>query len=207
MPTYGAIVAVKRLLSASGTLVDAGADTRIADILAFVSTRLETETGRVFDAAAGSRTETIEAPGVSSVLILPGPARTITAITTGGTWNGATWTGDATLAIDDWRPWVTEPDGGILAIARVDGAWWAGQVRITGTWETDVGEDVPADVTYAVNFASAQQYKAENASAAGYVGGDGERIFVANPFTGVWESVVARYAVGTGTTTGAMVVV
>jgi hypothetical protein len=198
MAVYGTTTAVKQLLSASGSLASPDADARIEAIRAFVSARLERDVGATFGAPVVDTTEVhwqAGGPVLPDVLHLNRPARAITGIAQGGTVAGATITDQEAVPIGSWAVHIRRADGLILAIATAGS--WVAPVQVTGDFaDTDADADVPADVTYCVNFTSAQQFKTENASAAGFISAEGERVFAPDPFrTDVWRRTVAAHRV------------
>jgi hypothetical protein len=173
---YADIDAVKRMLQAeSGTTWTADNEARLNAIDAAVSLLLEEKTGRTF--GTGSTPETITVYGLGfDRLTLPKPLRSITSVTTGGTWNGSAYASGTLLTTTQYRRGPLGMRGEAYVLDRADGSFWPlnEPVVIVGTWaDTDSDGDVPDDVTYAVNYLVAERFKVENAGPAGLIGPDG----------------------------------
>ncbi len=186
---YADLAAVKDILGILG----AAKDVRLGQINDALSLAFDEATGMTFLAVAATSTREVNAPGVSSLLVLSEPIRTITAIETDGSWNGAAWVGGTTLAAGEYRLVYGDATRGYYGIAG-SGLWY-GTVRITGQWaNTQVSATTPADVAYVVTYAVARQYRAENADNDGTLGPDGFAVQVpAATNFGLWDKTVAKY--------------
>lgn len=182
MPLYGSVQAARELLRAlPGSSFNADQEARLVALRAAVSAWIEHETGRAFGDAAAAQTVAVSAPGVSDVLVLPKAVRTVDSVLVGATWNGSAWTGGAVLTADRYRPVFRTKTGEALGLAMASGAAWFGTVVVTGTWEDgDADASVPDDITYLANRLVAEFFKAEQASASGTIGENGNVIPLKN---------------------------
>jgi hypothetical protein len=179
-----------------------------AAVLARV-TELNTSLSRLFDSKcnrtnAASETRTINVgPALGSfwfypigwpyayatgpyagTVVLPWPVLTVSSIKEGGTWDGAAWDGETTLAATDYRLTGGDAARGYYRIDRVLGAGWAGPVRITGTWLDAAWTEatVPPEDIDALTFLVVSHYREEMMSPAGVVGPDGTQVPTRNPW-------------------------
>lgn len=182
----------------SKLLID-GADTVSDGELALLDTALslafDAATGRTFAVTPIAETIDVTAPGVSSLLVLPEPIRTVTAIESGGTWDGTVWINGTIHSPATYRLTFGDAGKGFWAIEGAD--IWAGSVRVTGSWaDVTVGATVPDDVTYAVTYAVLRQWRRERAGTDGQMGPDGLVVPVGEATdTPIWRNTVARYRV------------
>lgn len=188
---YANLDYVKRKLLMTGAVNDP--DLAVLDVA--LSALFDEATGRTFVAAAVEETITVEAPGVSSVLVLPKPVRSISAIETGGTWNGLLWQDATLIAADAERLIYGSDEQGYWAVRGV--STWSGPVRVTGVFaDITVAALMPPDVIYAVTYAVIRQWRREFAGNDGQIGPDGLAVTVgeatANP---IWKETVAKYRV------------
>ena len=204
MATYGSQAAVLALLKGASTVtLPAEAGDRIDALLAVASALVEARTGRTFGTGTTAETVVVPAPGVTDVLVLPKGVRTVTSVTVGASWDGAGWVGGITLPAALWVPVWRQSTGEWLALARADGAHWAGPVVIAGTWEdTDADATVPDEITYVVNYLAAEGYKREQASANGVIGPDGAAV----PIRDAWKDPWVKGVLDTWTVSAAVVV-
>jgi hypothetical protein len=148
------------LTAAQAELGLSGNEPGDADAIALLATfddaltlRFNDVTGRSWDTYV-AETRTVEAMGVSNLLILDEPITTLTGVEDGGEWNGTAWTNGTTVAATYLRLIY-----GGNAIERRDGAYWYGPIRITGTWHDEVNGDPPADVVAALTEAVVAEYR------------------------------------------------
>lgn len=195
MPGYADLDEAQRRLN----LVEGTHDEELAQLVvldAALSALFDEATGRTFDGAAATATQTVEAPGISDLLILPVPVRTITSVVVGGAWDGATWTGATTLDADAYRTRFGSAADGWLALERVGGLWWFGPTRVTGTWGDDPGDGPPALVVAAVTTAVIREYRRATATPDGEINFEEEGIPAPSGLTDpLWKQAVKTYRV------------
>jgi hypothetical protein len=203
MPGYGDVPTIVQMLGPGESTAgfQAELETRIEAMQQVVSRMVEHRTGRVWSAApAPSVARTIyPGGGVSSVLVLPVPARTITAISVGGIDAGGVVSGGMALAASGWAVAHRDRQGDITAVRLTSGASWAGLsvVTVTGTWADTPGA-VPADIVWVVNYITAERIKQEQASPAGFVGPDGTVAPIRNPWNDPQVTrILARHRLAT----------
>ena len=180
---YGDLTAIKQMLAATGTTWDTADTTRLERLNDAVSLLLEDKLGRRFGTGATTKAVVVESYGVSDLLVLPKPVRSVTSIVVGHTWNGTIWTGGTTLTTNAYRLRYVDANGYAWAILRTSTDAWAGPVVVTGSWADDDDDFlVPADVQYAVNYLVAERFKIENAGPAGFSGPDGAVVPIRDPW-------------------------
>lgn len=134
-------------------------------------------------------------PLVYSPIISDFPIRSVTGITTGGTWDGAEWTDTTALSPDEYRLTYTTRDGVSYGIERVTG-YWLGTVHITGTWSDQPTEDVPDDVCQTLTELTVKEWHRRHASPSGEVGPEGLSVRPGNPWNLEYvKSTIDRYTV------------
>jgi hypothetical protein len=179
---YGSVAAVKELLQATGGDVwDVAATNRMTTLLDVVSARIEFETGKRFGVTPlTTQTFVVEAAPPNRLLFLPIGLRTLASINHSATWDGTAWTGGVVVPTTQYRlPDV--PAGGVSqAITAMAGAW-SGSYLVSGTWENEE-LDVPPGITYLANYITAEIWKKQGASPAGFVGIDGAVAPIRNVF-------------------------
>lgn len=145
-----------------------------------VSRLIDEKTGRSFGSVGTSETRTIRPGGSSDVLILPAPARSISAITVDCTDEGGVISGGTALTTAQWRVALTDSDGTITALSGT----WDGITTVTGIWaDSDTDTTVPDDITWLCNYVAAKTLAEENSSPSGFVGSDGSVTFPRNPWS------------------------
>ncbi len=192
---YGDVAAIKQMLVKSGTTWDAADDARLNRLNDAVSLLLEDKIGRAFGTGPKLETVIVEAPGVSDILVLPKPIRSVSAITIAPTWSGTAFTGGEVVLTTAYRLRYVDVDGLAWAVQALNGTYWSGPVLVTGYW-ADSDDDflVPADIQYAANYLVAELFKAENAGPAGFSGPDGNVVPVRNPWKAeMVKAVIAKY--------------
>lgn len=139
--------------------------------------------GRAFGVVAVPQTRTIWSSGVSAALLLPPPGiRSVSAVSIDG----------VAVAADAYMLWYVRPDGVALALARLDGNGWGGQVSITGVWaDAALGTTVPPEVKEALTFLTVEQYRAAEAGPTLATGPDGLPARPRNP----WNYEIVRGAI------------
>lgn len=171
---------------------DAAGIALLATFDAALSLRFDDLTGRSWGSYA-AEARTIEAPGVSTLLLLDHPLTALTGVEEAGTWNGTGWDDGVTVE----GAYLRMVYGG-QAIERSDGAYWYGSVRVTGAWGDETNGDPPADVVAGVTEAVVAQYRSRTFNAR-----DTQRGFdeidanpPAKPENGpLWKAAVATHAV------------
>ena len=170
--------------------------TRIAAMREVVSRLIDEETGRSWGTAGTSETRVIRTrPYLNgNLLILPVPARTVTAITVNTTDEAGVITDGTLLTSSQWTIGLTDNEGNITAL-QIGSRYWPGgwyvypypafgTVTITGTWaDTGADTDVPAEINWACNYITAKSIAEEQASPAGFVGSDGSVVPIRNPWS------------------------
>lgn len=183
MPSpYGSIDAVKELLQATeNDGWDVAASNRITTLLTVVSDRIEFETGKRFGVSPlTTQSVVVDAFTPNRLLFLPLGLRSLTSITQSATWSGSAWTGGALVATTDYRLTGLPAHGAYQTILRVNGVW-SGQYLISGTWENEE-TTVPAGIDYLANYITAEIWKKQGASSAGFQGPDGATVPIRNVF-------------------------
>jgi hypothetical protein len=150
----------------------------------------DAKVGRSFGVAPVAAERTITAPGVSTLLVVLGGIRSVTGITTGGTWDGAMWLTPEILDADDYALWATDRDGISYGIESFIGAW-VGPVHVTGIWADQSTESVPADIREAMTFLTVRQYRRLTASPTDLVGPDGMTV----PTPHAWDDPLVKTAI------------
>lgn len=156
---------------------------RIEAMREVVSRQIDEKTGRTFGVVGTSETRTVRGSGVSSVLVLPAPARVISAVTVDVIDEAGVVSGGTALTPSQWTIALSDDEGNITAITAGWGVWW-GTTQITGLW-VDQGASltVPAEIAWLCNYVSAKTIAEENASPAGFVGPDGSISYPRNPWS------------------------
>lgn len=195
MAGYADLAEAKRRLNL--TVAHTAEAAALADLDEAVARLFDDATGRTFDGAAGTVTHVIEAPGVSDLLLLPAPVRTVASVVEGGTWDGAAWDDAVTLDADDYRVVFGNTDDGWLALRRLSGLFWAGPVRVTGTWEPDEGAGIPVLVEQACTAALVREYRRMAQAPGGGINLDELETPTPSGLTDpLWKRAVATYRVG-----------
>lgn len=183
MPSpYGSIDAVRELLQATeNDAWDVAATNRATTLLTVVSDRIEFETGKRF----GVNPLTVQSFAVDAftpnrLLFLPLGLRSLTSITQGAAWGGATWAGGTLLATTEYRLTGLPVSGAYQTVLNISGLW-SGQYLVSGTWENEE-VDVPAGIDYLANYITAEIWKKQSASPAGFQGPDGATVPIRNVF-------------------------
>lgn len=175
-------------LKIAGTNTDAIA--RVTGLENGLADAFDAKIGRTFGTAPVAETRTVQAPGVSSVLVVPSGIRSITGIVTGGTWNGTAWINGTTLTTDQYGLWLTGTDGVAYGVVSYIGDWY-GAVRITGIWADQVTAGVPNDIREAVTFLTVRQYRRLTASPSDMVGPEGMTV----PTPHAWDDPMVQAAI------------
>lgn len=182
MAIYGSTAGVQDLLTSQGANDWSEPElARIQSLLATVSALIESDTGATFG-EADPETLAVETLGAGPLLYLPKGLRSLTSVTASPEWVSGAWTGGALLTTDEYRLASRTIDGLYRTILRVGGGWWGGTYLVAGMWE-DTSEDVPEEIHYLANYLSAEIFKKQKASPAGFVGPDGASAPIRNTFT------------------------
>lgn len=196
---YADLDRVRRILDLEGA-EGAEATAITADLTALntsLSAIFEDKVGRSWSATpATARTEAIVARSAASgVLTLPPPGITeLVSLTIGPEWDGSAWSGGEAVAdlsevVPVWRTddgaYLGLQIGRSLAWPWSLGTWyggvWTGTVLVEAIW-ADQGGAAPPEVTEALTFLVAEEYKAERASPESQLGMDGLSIPTRNPW-------------------------
>lgn len=183
MPLYGSTAGIKALLETEASEWPESQEARLLDFQKVVSILIEQETGATFGGDDGDITLAVEQYG-GHLLFLPKGLRTLTSITAQPEWGLSGWTGGEVLDADTYRLPLASSNGLVRAIRRVGGVWgtnWYGTYLVTGRWE-DQADTVPDDIHYLANYVSAEIFKKQQASPAGFVGPDGAVVPIRNVF-------------------------
>lgn len=185
MGLYGSVEAVKQLLRPNEAAVfSEDIDDRLMALQKTVSLLIEHETQRTFGATPAAETVIVNAPGTSPILLLPKPARSITSVIVGGTWNGTAYADGQLVPITDYLLTQRTALGTYLGVSAVyPTSYWYGVIAVTGVWDDAPMGAVPDDVTYIANYLMAEQFKIEEAGPHGIVGSDGQTIQVRKLFS------------------------
>lgn len=180
--TYGSTAGVQDLLSASGSSETWSEPelARMGSLLATVSALIESDTGATFGEAA-PETIAVESSGwTKPLLYLPKGLRSLTSVTESPEWENGAWSGGTVLSNSQYRLASHTVDGYWRTLYRTDG-YWAGTYLVTGSWEGTT-DDIPEEINYLANYLSAEIFKKQKASPAGFVGPDGATVAVRNTF-------------------------
>ena len=181
MTVYGSTAGVKGLLESQGSNDWSEPEVaRMTSLLATVSALIEHDTGATFGEAA-PETIAVESLNRGSLLYLPKGLRSLTSVTESPEWVSGAWSGGTGLTTCEYRLASHTVDGYWRTLYRVDG-YWAGTYLVTGSWEGTT-DDIPEEINYLANYLSAEIYKKQKASPAGFVGPDGVTVAVRNTFT------------------------
>ena len=211
MALLGDLAVVRQMIRADPSWASsADTDARLTLIQKAVTAALEEKCGRTWGTPVADTSHLLWA-GAGDALVLPRPARSITAIQVGGTVVGNTMTGGTTYLAAALQNIITNEDGLVYAVAaNATGTGWWGTaywsttyrgydalypVLVTGDFgDSDAGVVIPDDLTYAATYLIVSQLKIENASPAGFVGPDGATVPVTNPWKSpLVMSVVDKY--------------
>jgi hypothetical protein len=196
MALYGSVAAIEQLLrSVTNGTFSTDEVARITDARAMVSAVIESKTGAVFGVSPAP-TETIVVDGEGgSLLFLPKGIRTVTSLAEHPDWNGTGWVNGTLLATTAFRASGKVANGAYRQLIRTDGGWF-GPYVVVGVWEDQV-PTVPDEITYAVNFISAEIFKAQSASPHGLMGPEGALVPIRDAFKApeVLETI-QRWSVG-----------
>lgn len=162
MAAYADLPTVKAMLNITGM----DADDRLDALNTALSGLLDEAMGRGFGTAATAETREVTLASASPRLISSTGIRTVTAIETGGEWDGTTWQDGDLAATTDYRLTLLDHSGLYWGIDHLAGSW-SGTVRVTGTWGDQPEALVPDDVVEAANVLVATAYKRDEAGANG----------------------------------------
>jgi hypothetical protein len=147
-----------------------------------VSVLIEQETGATFGGAEDATVDVEQYGG--HLLFLPKGLRSLTSITADPEWIDGAWSGGTVLETGQYRLPMMSTNGLVRTIRRVGdvfGNAWYGTYLVMGRWG-DQADTVPDDIHYLANFISAEIFKKQQASPAGFVGPDGAVVPIRNVF-------------------------
>lgn len=175
--------------------LSADLEDRVSAMNAVVSGLIDEATGRewIVGAPAPATRTIYPHGGSSSVLVLPVPAVSISAITVGQQdWAGVL-SGGVALDTTYWSVALRNRAGEITALRSNAGADWLGYrvVTITGVWADQI-QSVPDDIIWVANFVTAERIKQEQASPAGFVGPDGTVAPIRDPWADPQVKAILR---------------
>lgn len=170
---------------------------RISAMNEVVSALVEETTGRAWitTAPVASTKRVYPVGGSSSILVLPVPAVSISAITVDQNDEGSVLSGGTALDSTAWAVAYRNDRGEITALRMSPSGYWVGYavLTITGIW-ADTVQTVPADIAWAVNYIAAERLKQEQASPAGFLGPDGTVTPIRNPWNDPQvKAIIARH--------------
>lgn len=194
MADYGDIAKVRMLLRAApNATLNADAEARLVDLQKVISRWIEHETGRTFGTAADSASIVVSGDG-SDILVLPSPAKTVTAVSFDPSYAAGVWTDGTAIDAGSYVLDFINAAGEALALRALSGVW-SGPYLVTGTFAGDDYPTVPDDITYLANYLIAEQFKREQMTPAGLQGPDGAIVPMRNPYTDpLVKSIVAAYS-------------
>lgn len=193
MTVYGDLEHIRRMLRPTVTTeFTADVDARLGAIQVAVSAAIEDKLGRTFGIPIANTGALIYA-GRSSVLVLPVPARSIASVSIDGTVSGQTMTSGRTVLASEW---VADPydalRGLTYGLRLLSGGSWGEvdganrplvPVLVTGDFaDSDDDGEIPDELQYIANYLTAELFKAENTSAAGQIGLEGDLVPPRNPW-------------------------
>lgn len=177
MALLGSVEAAKALIRSAGTTTfSEDEDARLLALHKLVTAAIERETGRTWGEEPTAETRVITAPGVSPVLVLPEPVRSVSLVVAGGVWDGAEYQNGQTVDVTEWRLTHRLDTGEYLALTAVGGGYWSGPVAVTGVWQGANATPVPDDITYVANLMMAHWFRVEKAGPTGFQGPDGATV-------------------------------
>jgi hypothetical protein len=205
MTLYGDLIEVTKMLRSHESIVQ-GADltSQIEKIQRVVSLLIDEKTGRTFGVAPVETSRIVWA-GPSKYLLLDPPARTITSVETGGTWNGIDLVSPTALAAE-YFAYDPVDDAGLIWGLRVGlGMAWgfadiwgmnSTPVRVTGIWgDASSSAAVPDDIEYIANYLIAASYRRSRTSAEAQIGPDGSVTAVPDPWKDeTVKAVISKYS-------------
>ena len=211
---YGNGDQVKVMLRADESIpFGADIDSRIEALNLAISLTVDDVTGRTFGVAGAASTE-IHWLGPYDTLVLNRPATAITKVTYGGTVSGSTMTGGTDVLATNLVDVLRDAKGRIYAIRSSGGGIWSWYdipqpfaiyaktpVAVTATFDTsgydaDTDTNVPADITYVVNYMISERLKLEKAGPAGFTGPAGDVVPVRDVFSDpLVKRVIDKYRV------------
>lgn len=122
--------------------------------------------------------------------VTPAGMRNVTAVKVGGTWDGAAWDDEETIAAADYRLIYRDLKGWSHGILLPTVGY--GSVRVTAEWEDQSWDaDVPADIREAATFLTADQWRILHQSPHGEIGPPGLAVFLRN----TWEYEIVKSAI------------
>lgn len=183
MAIYGSTAGVQDLLASQGINDWSEPElARIQALLPTVSAIIEHETGATFGDAQSETLAVESYTGTGALLYLPKGLRTLTSVTASPEWVSGAWSGGTLLTSDDYRLTSRTVDGYYRTLYSTAGYWYYGPYLVTGLWE-DSSDEVPEDIHYLANYLTAEIFKKQKASPAGFVGPDGASVPVRNTFS------------------------
>lgn len=186
MASYGDDATIIQMLGPGASSFSAGFQTRVTELNAVVSALVEEKTGRTWSVTSPTATTRIvyQRGGTSSVLVLPEPAVSISAITIDQDDEGGVLSGGSALDADQWSVVARNGLNEITMIQTNNRLPWFGYsvVSITAVWASTV-QTVPPDIEWVVNYVVAERMKQEQANPAGFVGPDGTVAPVRDPWS------------------------
>jgi len=171
---------------------DAAKISRLAQLDDEVSGVLDMKLGRSFGNPATSAARIVSgSPSYGqTVLLLPEPIRSVTAI-------AITGTTPETMVAADYVLWNRTRRGDYHGINRIDGYAWPHHdgnhvITVTGQWSDDTpGGAVPDEIIAAATFVLVEEWRLRQSSPAGEIGPDGMATRARNP----WKFEVVKTAI------------
>jgi len=182
MAVYGSVEGVLQILASGEDDTFAENDqARIGALLRVVSLIIEEKTGVVFSDSPDAATMVVPVPWPTPVLWLPQPAVSITSVTADQDWTGTAWSGGTLVAPMSYRLAGPTSLGTFRTLLRQDGVAWYGTYQIIGVWGATV-DGVPPQIDAIANKITADLFRKDNASPAGFTGPDGATVPIRNAF-------------------------
>lgn len=205
MALYGDLDEVKRLLRSHESII-ASADV-IADIEAIqrtVTLAIDQKTGRTFGVSPVSTSRIVWA-GSQTYLLLDPPARSITSIEYGGTWNGLDLVSPELLDATWYAFDPVDADGLIWGVRLGIGTTWGlsdvwGQartpIRVTAEWaDTSSSLAIPDDIMWLATYVIAALYRRQRTSASAQIGIDGSVTAIPDPWKDeTVKTIIEKYS-------------
>ena len=147
--------------------------------------------GRSFGVAGTPSTRLVEVSCRSDTAVLQSPARVVSAVHSGGQWDGVDWIDEQ--EVTGWYS-VYNSDHLIYGLRRSAG--WDGDIRVTAVWGSGSEVDVPEDVSHVLTWLTIRQHRRVTASPHELVGPEGFTV----PTPHAWDDpmvqdIIAKYRV------------
>ena len=151
----------------------------------------DSKIGRSFGDAGATEARVVDVKRGACDAVLQHPARSVSSVAHGGTWNGSSWDDEKTLT--GWYAVYNDADE--IHGLRLNGGW-PGSVRVTAVWASASDLAVPGDVSHCLTWLTIRQYRRETSSPQELVGPEGFTI----PTPHAWDDpmvveIIKKYRV------------